>query len=169
MIEENKSIVDCSTIDREVTELANQVLQETDVDKTKDLIALFNWNLSKKNVSRLLKLNNLYDAVSDQMVTRFATRSDQFTNSDLLDYLKTVQGAIDTSAKNLSQAEEAPPTIVHNNTQINVNVVDSFDRDAKERILAAITETINNAKNVNKNNDDVIEVEATENNSEETK
>lgn len=143
---EEKALVDTTEIDSKIQDLATQVLAETDPDKAKDLISLFNWNLSKKNVSRVLKLNSLYDDVSDQMVDRFHKKADQFTNSDLLDYLKVVQGAIDTSSKNLLQVEEPPAIVQHNNTQINVNLVDTFDRDAKERILAAIQATIKNAQ-----------------------
>ena len=143
---EEKALVDTTEIDSKIQDLATQVLAETDPDKAKDLISLFNWNLSKKNVSRVLKLNSLYDDVSDQMVDRFHKKADQFTNSDLLDYLKVVQGAIDTSSRNLLQVEEPPAIVQHNNTQINVNLVDTFDRDAKERILAAIQATIKNAQ-----------------------
>lgn len=146
MSEETKALVDTSSIDTEITGLASQVLAESDPEKAKQLIALFNWNISKKNTARILKMNDLYDEVTDQMVLRFKTKADQFSNSDLLDYMKAVQGAIDTSAKNLSQVEE-PPTIVHqNNTQINVNVVDTFDRDSKDRILAAIQATLKAAQ-----------------------
>lgn len=146
MSEETKALVDTSSIDTEITGLASQVLAESDPEKAKQLIALFNWNISKKNTARILKMNDLYDEVTDQMVLRFKTKADQFSNSDLLDYMKAVQGAIDTSAKNLSQVEE-PPTIVHqNNTQINVNVVDTFDRESKDRILAAIQATLKSAQ-----------------------
>lgn len=127
-----------------VTELANQVIAETDIDKTKDLIALFNWNLSKKNVTRILKLNNLFDDVTDQMVKRFQSKPDQFSNSDLLDYMKAVQGAIAGSSKVLDDMEE-PPQIVQNNTQINVNIADTFDRESRQRILDVINATIANA------------------------
>ena len=74
--------------------------------------------------------------------------------------MKAVQGAIDTSAKNLSHVED-PPTIVHqNNTQINVNVVDTFDRDSKDRILAAIEATLKAAQQPQPKNvkPEVIEV-----------
>lgn len=146
MSEETKALVDTSSIDTEITGLATQVLEESDPEKAKQLIALFNWNISKKNTTRILKMNDLYDEVTDQMVLRFKTKADQFSNSDLLDYMKAVQGAIDTSTKNLSQVEE-PPTIVHQtNTQINVNVVDTFDRDSKDRILAAIQATLKAAQ-----------------------
>lgn len=146
MMDEQRALVDTSSIDGEINNLANQVLAEQDPDKAKKLIALFNWNISKKNTSRILKLNSLYDDVTDQMVARFKTKADQFSNSDLLDYMKAVQGAIDTSSKNLSQIEEPPTIVQQNNTQINVNVVDSFDRDARERILAAIQATLKTAQ-----------------------
>ena len=160
MSEETKALVDTSSIDTEITGLASQVLEESDPEKAKQLIALFNWNISKKNTARILKMNDLYDEVTDQMVLRFKTKADQFSNSDLLDYMKAVQGAIDTSTKNLSQVEE-PPTIVHQtNTQINVNVVDTFDRDSKDRILAAIQATLKAAQQPRQKNvePEVIEV-----------
>ena len=164
MSEETKAQVDTSSIDTEITGLASQVLEESDPEKAKQLIALFNWNISKKNTARILKMNDLYDEVTDQMVLRFKTKADQFSNSDLLDYMKAVQGAIDTSTKNLSQVEE-PPTIVHQtNTQINVNVVDTFDRDSKDRILAAIQATLKAAQQPQpvQQEPDVIEVTAEE-------
>lgn len=137
-------LIDTSTVDSKIGDIAKEVLQEDNPDKAKDLISLFNWNMSKKNVARILKLNELYDTVTDHMATRLSTRSDQFTNSDLLDYMKTIQGAIDTSTKNMNQVEE-PPVIVQQNTQINVNMGDKFDREAKERILAAIQATLQSA------------------------
>ena len=163
MSEENKALVDTTAIDADIVDIANQVMSEPSMDKTKDLVQLFNWHLSKKNVSRLLKLNSLYDKVSDQMETRLTLRGDQFSNSDLIDYLKTIQGAIDSSAKILSQAEEPPVIVQHNNTQINVNVVDNFDRDAKERILAAIQATLQTASSTNTSVEDTQFVDITDN------
>lgn len=163
MSEENKALVDTTAIDADIVDIANQVMSEPSMDKTKDLVQLFNWHLSKKNVSRLLKLNSLYDKVSDQMETRLTVRGDQFSNSDLIDYLKTIQGAIDSSAKILSQVEEPPVIVQHNNTQINVNVVDSFDRDAKERILAAIQATLQTASSPTTSVEDTQFVDITDN------
>lgn len=147
MSEENKDIVPASaSLDEKIQDLATQIVDEQDADKTKNLISLFNWNMSKKNVSRVKKLNDLYDAVTDQMASRIASRADQFTNSDLLDYMKTIQGAIDTSSQNLTNAQEPPQIVQQNNTQINVNIGDTFDRDAKMRILAAVQETLKQAQ-----------------------
>lgn len=167
MIEENNALVDGTSIDSTIKDLANQVLAEQDADKTKDLIRLFNWNLSKKNVLRVQKLQGLYDSVTDLMIERVAKKSDQFTNSDLLDYLKTIQGAVDSSTKNLSQVEELP-TIVQNNNTVNVTVVDQFDRDSKERILAAIQATLKAANNPPKPDVEII-IDETPNTTEERK
>lgn len=162
MNDEERALVDTSSIDTEITSLASQVLEEKDPDKAKQLITLFNWTITKKNTSRILKLNDLYDNVTDQMVQRFKTKSDQFSNSDLLDYMKAVQGAIDTSSKNLAQIEEPPTIVQQNNTQINVNVVDSFDRESKERIFAAIQETLKLAQQPVEVSAEVIAEEAIE-------
>lgn len=134
---EDKKSVDLAPLETSIVDIAQQVVNEEDLDKTKDLVALFNWNMSKKNVARLLKLNDLFDAVSDQMVERFTKKPDQFSNSDLLDYLKTVQGAIDSSSKALSQTEE-PPVIVQNNTQININAPEAFNRESRAKIADAV-------------------------------
>lgn len=125
-----------------IQSLVDSIQSETDIGKTQDLIALFNWNLSKKNVARLLKLNNLYDNITDQMEARVLKRPDQFSNDDLLNYLKTLQNAIDGSNKQLQSIEEPPPTIIQNNTQINVTVGDEFSRESRDRILKAIQATM---------------------------
>jgi hypothetical protein len=158
--DETKSLttsVDSSKLDAQIIETANKILNEDNADATKDLVSLFNWNMSRKNVSRILKLNSLLDDVSDQMVVRFKERADQFSNSDLIDYMKTIQGAIDTSTKNLNQTDEPPVIVNQTNTQINVNMDTQFDREAKERILAAIQSTLQKANIVS---EPVVTVEA---------
>ena len=145
------------SIDSQIQDLSKQILEEQDPDKAKQLIAMFNWNMSKKNTSRIQKLDQLYDKVTEQMEVRLNTKSDQFSNSDLLDYMKAVQGAIDTSSKNLTQMEEPPTIVQQNNTQVNINVGDSFDRDSKIRIFEAIQAVLKSAE-TQVNNEPIIEV-----------
>lgn len=150
MTEENNEVqvVPCNPLDQKLSGLVDNILTEEDPNKTKDLVDLFNWNMSKKNILRLQKLNNLYDSITDQMVERVDKRADQFSNSDLLDYVKTIQGAIDINTKNLTQVQDTPQIIQQQNTQINVNLVDNFDQDAKKRILDAIQATLKQASAV---------------------
>lgn len=124
-----------------VKELAVKIQEESDASKSKELIDLFNWNLSKKQISRIAKLDELFDDVTDQMILRFKTKPDQFSNDDLLNYMKTVQGAMENTSKHIDDLPEAPK-IIQNNTQININGVEKFDRESRARILAAIQATL---------------------------
>ena len=152
MIEEATEVTPVTTVDSTIRELVSDIMDEQDPNKTKDLVELFNWNISKKNVARIEKLNNLYDSITDQMIERVDKRADQFSNSDLLDYVKTIQTAIDTNTKNLSQIQEPPLIVNQTNTQINVNLADQFDKEAKQRILAAVQATLQQAVNPVDNN-----------------
>lgn len=148
-IEDDKStgmIVDSSRLDAQIVDTANKIMSGDTPESTKDLVSLFNWNMSRKNVARILKLNGLLDNVTDQMALRLEHRADQFSNDDLLDYMKTLQGAVDSSYKQLNQVEETPMIVHQSNTQINVNLLDDFDRDAKARILAAVQATLEASK-----------------------
>ena len=131
-------IVDSSKLDAQIVDTANKIMDGDSPESTKDLVSLFNWNMSRKNVARILKLNGLLDNVTDQMAVRLSQRADQFSNDDLLDYMKTLQGAVDSSYKQLNQVEEPPMIVQQSNTQINVNLMSDFDRDAKQRILDAV-------------------------------
>lgn len=124
-----------------VKELAVKIQEESDSSKSKELIDLFNWNLSKKQISRVAKLDELFDDVTDQMILRFKTKPDQFSNDDLLNYMKTVQGAMENTSKHIDDIPEAPK-IIQNNTQININGVEKFDKESRARILAAIQATL---------------------------
>lgn len=147
MTEELTDVMEVSPLDEKINHLVEDIMVEEDPSKTRDLVDLFNWNMSKKNVARLQKLNTLYDSITDQMIERVEKRSDQFSNGDLIDYVKTIQGAIDINTKNLSQVQEPPLIVQQNNTQINVNVTEaSFDREAKARILAAVQATLQQAQ-----------------------
>lgn len=139
-------VVDSSKLDAQIVETANKILNGDSPESTKDLVSLFNWNMSRKNVARILKLNGLLDNVTDQMAVRLENRADQFSNDDLLDYMKTLQGAVDSSYKQLNQVEEPPMIVQQTNTQINVNLGNDFDRDAKQRILDAVQAVLTASK-----------------------
>ena len=77
------------------------------------------------------------------MKYRFEHKPDQFSNDDLLNYMKTLQGAIDSSNKQLQNIEQPAPQIIQNNTQINVALSEAtFSRESRERILAAVQATL---------------------------
>ena len=137
-IEVNANSINESELNKDISKLAQQLIDEKDIDASKNIVQLFNFNLSKRNALRILKLNGLYDNITDQMIERFQKRSEEFSNSDLLSYLQTVENSIEKSQKSLSQVDEQPTIVQTNNTQVNFNVLDGFNDDSRDRIANAI-------------------------------
>ena len=147
-IEVNANSINESELNKDISKLAQQLIDEKDIDASKNIVQLFNFNLSKRNALRILKLNGLYDNITDQMIERFQKRSGEFSNSDLLSYLQTVENSIEKSQKSLSQVDEQPTIVQTNNTQVNFNVLDGFNDDSRDRIANAIKSILNSAATV---------------------
>ena len=143
--EVNANSINESELNKDISNLAQQLIDEKDIDASKNIVQLFNFNLSKRNALRILKLNGLYDNITDQMIERFQKRSGEFSNSDLLSYLQTVENSIEKSQKSLSQVDEQPTIMQTNNTQVNFNVLDGFNDDSRDRIANAIKSILNSA------------------------
>ena len=79
-----QSQLNLEPLDTQTREIAQKILDEQDVDKVKDLTALFNLNTQKRNVIRVMKMNSLLDGVTDQILERFEKRADNFSNEELL-------------------------------------------------------------------------------------
>lgn len=158
-------LVNLIPLDKETSQLAQQIIDEKDVKKTQDLVKIFNLNQAKKNVLRVLKLNSLLDKVSDQMIERFEKKPGEFSNSDLLNYLQVTQNAIDRANKSLNLVDETPSISL---TQVNVNIEETLDRDSRAKITEAINKILQKSKEMEIIKDeDIIEVE-TDDKSEET-
>lgn len=153
-------LVNLIPLDKETSQLAQQIIDEKDVKKTQDLVKIFNLNQAKKNVLRVLKLNSLLDKVSDQMIERFERKPGEFSNSDLLNYLQVTQNAIDRANKSLNLVDETPTISL---TQVNVNIEETLDRDSRAKITEAINKILEKSKEMEIiNNEDIVEVEAEE-------
>lgn len=136
-IEEDLHIVDNLPLDEQTSAIADSIIKEKDVDKVKDLTALFNLNQRKKNILRLMKFNGLLDTISDQMLERFEKKAGEFSNADLLNYMQVIQSAIDRAQKSVDLVSETPAIQINQNN-LTVTVEDGLDRDAKARIANAV-------------------------------
>lgn len=141
-------VIDIIPLDRDTQDIAKQIIAEKDAEKVKDLTHLFNLNQRKKDVIRIMKLNNLLDMVSDQMIERFRQRSDNFSNQDLNSYMQVVQSAIDRTQKSLDNVADVPSIQINtqNNNDVTINVNDGLDRDSKEKVADAIKAILNRLK-----------------------
>ena len=147
----------CNALDENTKRLAGEIIEEENIDKIKDLTVLFNLNMSKKNVTRLMKLNDLLDSVSDQMAKRLENRSDEFSNNDLITYMKVIQDSMDKSSKSLNQVDETPAISINNTkNEVNIAITDgvTLDRNSKERVLDAVKAYLSRVKS--ESNDNIV-------------
>lgn len=142
----DEDITSLIPLNDENNKLVNDILEEKDIDKLKNLTQLFNLNQAKKNAIRVLKLNSLLDMVSDQMIERFQQHPDNFSNSDLLNYLQVTQSAIDRANKSLNLVEDTPAIVVN---QVNIDSAPQFDRESRDRITQAVAAILQKSKEMN--------------------
>lgn len=133
-----------------VEDIASGIMQEEDPDRLKKLVQLFNLNLSKKSVARSISINTLIDHVTDQMEERLVKRADEFSNLELINYLKVLQDSLDRSSKAMEQVNEAPViNFTQNNNTVNIGNGDStgIDRESRERIMDAVSAYLSGIQN----------------------
>ena len=134
-----EDLLEITPLDKDTTDLANQIINESDIDKVKNLTALFNLNQAKKNVLRVMKYNSLLDAISDQMTERIEQRPGEFSNNDLLNYMNVVQSSIDRANKSIELVDSTPAIQLN---QVNINLpksdVDLLDSESRERVLEVL-------------------------------
>lgn len=125
-------------VDTHTTEIAQKILDETDVDRVKDLTNLFNLNAQKRNVARVLKMTDLLDRVTDQMLTRFERTPDNFSNEDLIKFMQVTENSIEKASKSLSQVDQTPAIQYQQNNQVNITIGDSLNRESRQRVTDTV-------------------------------
>jgi len=124
-------------LDAEAKDLLNQLIVETDVNKTKDLTNLFNQNQNKKTMVRVDKLSQLMDTLTDQAIKRYQERPDEISNQELFLGLKTIQDIIEKSRRQVMGADEKP--LIQINQQNNdFSGTQTQTKESRERVMAAV-------------------------------
>ena len=126
-------------LNKESLELINQLIAETDIEKTKDLTYLFNINQNKKTMARIDKLSGLQDDLVTQFAKRISERPDEISNKELMDGIKIVQDIIERGQKQVAGVEQTP--LIQINQQTNsVNIgepTSSLNRESREKVKNA--------------------------------
>lgn len=141
--------VDTNSLKKESLALINQIITETNDDKTQDLTYLFNMNQNKKTMVRINKLNELLDVITDQAVTRFSSKPDEISNKELIDGLKTVQDLIERGQNQVNGGNSSvgQPLIQINQQTNSVNVGKDeagLSRDSREKVKNVVLALLNN-------------------------
>ena len=126
-------------LDNQTAKVTNELIEEQDLDKVKNLTKLFNLNQAKRNAIRVMKLNSLLDKVSDQMIERFDKKPGEFSNKELLDYMSVVQSTIDRANKSIELVDQTPAIVINQqNNQVNIDSSPVLDRESRMRVVEAV-------------------------------
>lgn len=145
-------------LDNETKRLADSIIGEDNLDRTKALVSMFNLMQRKKNVLRVMKLNKLLDTATETMLERFEKQPDAFSTKDLNDSIKTIQGVLDSANDSLSLVDETPAIQINQQNNLNVTVGDSLGRDGSERVVDAVRAFLAKVQAEQSSNGSVIEV-----------
>ena len=135
--------------------LVNDIIEEDDIEKTKQLLNLFNVNIAKKNTLRVMKVDKLLDKVVDEALQRVEVRPDEINNKDLIAYASVAQSQIDKSMQIIKSVNETPAIQLNQQNNINVNIGTELSRESRERVLKAVEQILNQ--------DNVVDVETKNN------
>ncbi len=132
--------VNAEDLNQESLSLINQIIAESDLEKTKDLTHLFNINQNKKTMIRIDKLSGLQDNLVDQFAKRIAERPDEISNKELMDGIKIVQDIIERGQKQVEGVTQTP-LIQFNQQNNSVNLGDGehqLNKESRDRVKNAV-------------------------------
>ena len=131
--------------------LVNDIIEEDDIERTKQLLNLFNVNIAKKNTLRVMKVDQLLDKVTDEALKRVEERPDEIANKDLLNYATVAQNQIDKSMQIIKSVNEAPAIQLNQQNIVNINNIgQELSKESRDRVLSVVEQILNN---------DVVDVE----------
>lgn len=125
-------------LDTETKKIAQQILDEHDVDRVKDLTNLFNLNAQKRNVMRVMQMNELLDSVTGQIMERFRKTPNNFSNEDLIKFMQVTETSIERANKSLNLVDQAPAIQYQQNNQVNINIDGGLDRESRQRVTDTV-------------------------------
>lgn len=127
------------TISSSKEDIVERVQQTSSIDELKDLTNLFGISLTKREIIRASKESDLMDKLLEQAEERIVEKGDYLSNSDLLDYMKTLQTNVDKSRKTFNDdLDNASTKITNTHNEININVNEplvNMSRESREKIL----------------------------------
>lgn len=161
-----QELIDITPLESRSSQITSEILSQNELPKIKDLVDEFNLNQTKKNAFRIHQYSNLLDKISNEMEDRLTKNTDEFTNSDLLQYLQAIQSAMDKADKKLNGINDMNPSIVVN--QINIENKETLDRDSRMKIQETVKAILAASSKIKEDIKDeiIVEPEEVDNNTE---
>ncbi len=152
-VEEKEELLPAEKTENSLEDRTKSILQElideTSVEKVKDLTKLFNLNQVKKNAVRVVEVDNLIDNVLGKAEERLEKVPDEFSNKDYLDYLQVLHNIKEKDLKSINAIDETPLVQINQQTnEFSFTVGNSkISKDTQEKILDVVQKVMQLSKN----------------------
>lgn len=131
--------LDTASLQVEAEKILNELITETDINKTKDLTYLFNLNQNKKTMVRVSKQSELLDILTDATIRRVKDKPDNLSNDDLNKLMKTVADLIEKGQNQINREDPAPMIQINQqNNEVNMDGKPGLNRDSREKVKNAV-------------------------------
>lgn len=153
VVEDDEELLPAEQTENSLEDRTKSILQElideTNVEKVKDLTKLFNLNQVKKNAVRVVEVDNLIDNVLEKAEERLEKVPDEFSNKDYLDYLQVLHNIKDKDLKSINAIDETPLVQINQQTnEFSFTVGDSkISKDTQEKVLDVVQKVMQFSKN----------------------
>ena len=164
------TLINAEELNKESLDLINQIIAESDIEKTKDLTHLFNINQNKKTMIRIDKLSGLQDNLVSQFAKRIMERPDEISNKELMDGIKIVQDIIERGQKQVEGVNQTP-LIQFNQQNNSVNIGDSapqLNKESRDRVKNAVLSLLSGLNTSIPTEEPIVSDNSESNNSGET-
>lgn len=108
---------------------------------------LFQSFFKKRDIIQKHAEYDLKDKLLEKMMERLEKTPNNFDNSDLAVWMKTIQQTIDSTAKKAETQPPAPAITYQQNNQVHVSIADTLSRESRTRITDAIQQILQNVQN----------------------
>lgn len=137
-----------NALEERTKSIIQELIDETDVEKVKDLTKLFNLNQVKKNAVRVVEVDKLIDNVLEKAEDRIENVPDEFSNKDYLDYLQVLHNIKEKDLKSINAIDETPLVQINQQTnEFTFTVGNSkISKDTQEKILDVVQKVMQFSK-----------------------
>ena len=135
-------------------DIVDDIINEEDPDKLKNLISLFNVAQTKKSIVRASKYSDILDNISNEMLSRFDNNPSMFSNKDLLEWVDTLQKTLEKTGKETSDVSSITTPLIIQQNNVNIETTPKLSQESKEKVLDVIKSILQKS-----NNDIVVESE----------
>lgn len=139
-------------------EIVEKVKEAATSEELQELEEIFSLSLTKSEIARLAKQDELLDLVLKEAANRIKHNPGNLSTKDLLDYMNALQGNLDKIRKSRASDESqvGPITNVHNEVTVNMTG-DGLNRDSQNKVMDLVSDLIRQAQQA-----EVLESEVTD-------